>query len=231
MVLALDNLTAWEVAFDGFNFFPNLIGRDMYGAGFYMSLEQAGEWYRFNPEKAKQLMKEAGYPNGFTTSATWTTATGPQYSIILYAQSQWKKQLGIDMKVTVADTTTYQSQLLESKWQGLLYRYAVDPSFYGAVERSMVCMVKGIFCNFQKLDDPVITDLYSRQHGELDPAKRVALLWQFEQYELSQVYVLRMNIHTYGEAFQAWDLNQSAHGVYSMVTWLAMIDGSRAPKR
>lgn len=65
----------------------------------------------------------------------------------------------------------------------------------------------------------------------MDPAKRVKLLWDFEQYELDKVYYLRLGVGDTFTISQAWELNAVSHevaycsgGGTSECGWLGMID-------
>jgi len=53
--------------------------------------------YEYNPEKAKELLKEAGYPDGFTTSMMWSNGGGPQ--ILQLAETMISDWAKIDVKV------------------------------------------------------------------------------------------------------------------------------------
>ena len=59
--------------------------------------------YTYNLEKAKQLLKEAGYPNGFKTQALAVGTTEIDYLSII--KDMWSKA-GVDLEILVRDSAT-----------------------------------------------------------------------------------------------------------------------------
>jgi ABC-type transport system substrate-binding protein len=222
--MTMDHPALWEAGYQGFAFFPALVARHYFGDEFFMSLEQAGEWYQFNPTKAKQLLVQAGYPNGFTTAITTSTASGPAYNMFLILKSNWKKHLDVTVNLKLLDTVAATNALYAGQWEGLISAPCYIPGCWRGGDEPFLQMIKGAPLNFQKIDDPRINELYLRQRGELDPAKRAALLWEFEQYELSQIYAIRYSGLMTFTLFQPWSMNCAPQ----QVTWRGGTDSPSA---
>ena len=235
MTMAMDLVTGWNVAYEGFEMFSPLVSRDFFGPGFTMSLDQAGQWYQYNPQKAKQLLTEAGFPTGFTIPVATNAISGPNYDILLFLQSQWKKNLNVDLKITSFDPATYTQQRNEGTWQGLIWKNVYNDGAWATGQESISRLTKGSPLNTQRVDDAEISDIFSKYKLEQDPAKRVALLWQFEQRELDQVYELRLGTVNFLVPVPRWEMNGAGHwvtaytGIYTN-TGLSMRDPSRTPK-
>jgi peptide/nickel transport system substrate-binding protein len=86
--------------------------------------------YPFDPAKAKQLLAEAGYPNGF--SFTFKTTTDAEANTRAQAIQQMLKQVGIDMKIQSMETSTFFADIGKGNFQmySLSRNGIADPDFY-----------------------------------------------------------------------------------------------------
>ena len=74
--------------------------------------------YEYNVEKAKELMKEAGYENGFTTSIlVFSGEANTQTAEIVQA---YLKEIGIDMTIETLEWGTYLQKTAQGEHQALL---------------------------------------------------------------------------------------------------------------
>lgn len=81
----------------------------------------------YNPEKARQLLAEAGYAKGIKTKMI-TQAGGGYNSGALVVQN-FLAEIGIDVEIDLADVGRFWGAIMGG-WDGLLYGpYAVNPEF------------------------------------------------------------------------------------------------------
>ena len=93
--------------------------------GLYLSLDDPDcpatvkELYKFNLDKAKALMKEAGYPNGFKTTVICSNGTTvvDYYSV---TKEMWSK-LGIYLTIDARESAVHTSIWRGQQWTDLCY--------------------------------------------------------------------------------------------------------------
>jgi len=165
-------------------------------ADMYWSLdklpESTREIYEYHPDKAKQLLAEAGYPNGFQTSVMCTTSHVDLLSIV---KAYWEK-IGVDLKLDVKEYAVYASQG-QSRTYDQMYMYGANNTipFRFAVTRP------GSLLNKSFVDDPVINEAEAAVNAVyFDPLERRRLMRDVIPHMLDQAYDLQFpvaNVYTF----------------------------------
>lgn len=94
--------------------------------------------YPFNVEKAKQLMSEAGYPNGGIATTMLIANTDPYSNIATVIQSELKA-IGIEVTLEVVDSATLKQACVDGTQALFLWRWNEDQKndwVYGDLFRS-----------------------------------------------------------------------------------------------
>ncbi len=122
-------------------------------AELYVPLEQmpkdVQELYSYNPEKAKQLLKDAGYPNGFTFTVLTYAPNVDWLSIV----AQYLKGVNVDMKIDVREYGSYLAAKDKRQFEALDTGYS-GPTFWTS-QPGNAC---GGGTNPTNICDPIITD-------------------------------------------------------------------------
>lgn len=73
--------------------------------------------YTYDPKKAKQLLADAGFPNGFETSMIWNPGSGPQDREIAQAMFSYWNAIGIKVKDRGEERAQWLDDLLKLNWE------------------------------------------------------------------------------------------------------------------
>ncbi|HEY96012.1 MAG TPA: ABC transporter substrate-binding protein [Dehalococcoidia bacterium] len=87
--------------------------------------ESVQEVFSYNPEKAKKLLAEAGYPNGFKTQIICTSAESEVLSIV----KEYFLDIGVDMEINVMETGARRSMGRARTYPEMNYGPVVESSF------------------------------------------------------------------------------------------------------
>lgn len=164
---------------DGSNFMDNANG----GKPYIDIEDHAG-----NLEKAKQLLAEAGYPNGegFPVINYSINDSGYHKVVAQYLQSAWK-ELGITVNVNVVEWASFTPMRragdYEASRDGWLFDYN-DPS------NLLELMVSTNGNNNAKYNNPKFDEVMAKAASETDPQTRFSLLHQAEDIIMEDAAII-----------------------------------------
>jgi peptide/nickel transport system substrate-binding protein len=136
----------------------------------------------FDPKRAKELMVEAGYPNGFDAGDLTPL---PPYTSLAEAVGGYLQAIGIRSSVRTMERATFFSGWREKKFHGLIIG-ATGAAGNAAARIEPFFTKSGIYAYGTR---PEIDDLFQRQTNEGDRKKREAVLHQIQKIIVDQTMV------------------------------------------
>jgi peptide/nickel transport system substrate-binding protein len=134
----------------------------------------------FDPRRARELLAEAGYPNGFDAG---DLTPFPPYNSMGETLSGWLQTVGIRTRVRIMERATFMGAWREKKLKGVTLTITGIPG-NAATRLEPFATSTGAFA-YGAL--PEVDDLFRRQARELDKKKREAMLHQIQRILHDQV--------------------------------------------
>jgi len=149
-----------------------------------MTPDESADRTPYDPEKAKQLLAEAGYPNGFSVTMTTSDGWGPY----IMNRAQWLqedlKKVGITTELKVLDYATFYSTWAAEDYElgfGYLTAMMSADEYLASTWRSDGTR------NWFNINDPKLDSLIDQQRGMLDADDREDKLMEINDYILDNV--------------------------------------------
>ena len=133
----------------------------------------------YDPKRAKQLMTEAGYANGFDAGDLTPL---PPYTTLAEAVGNYLQAIGVRSHVRTMERATFLGEWREKKLHGL-FMTAVGNSGNAASRVTEFISSKGAYAYGGY---PDIDDFVQQQAGERDVKKREALLFRIQQLTIDR---------------------------------------------
>jgi len=134
----------------------------------------------YDPKKAKQLLTEAGYPNGFD-AGEFTPV--PAFPTVAEGVTNYLNAVGIRVRMRNMERATFLSAWRDKKLRDV-FMAAVGASGNAATRAEAFMYSKGTYAYGGHAD---IDALFTQQANERDPKKREALLHRLQQLSIDHV--------------------------------------------
>ena len=128
----------------------------------------------YDPGKAKQLLAEAGYPNGFDTGDFYPY---PPFTSMGEALAGYLSAIGIRSRIRTMERAAFFTAWRERKLKGVIM--VLNGTGGNAATRIEAFATRAGFYAGGAIPD--VEDLFQRQAREMDRAKREALLHQIQR--------------------------------------------------
>ena len=145
--------------------------------------ESVQELWGYHPEKARQLLAEAGYPDGFQTSIL--TYSSDQIDIATIAKAQWA-EIGIDLEIDVRPYPVYIGLRTRKNYPQMTWHDLNTQAMQSWQSAFLIYLLKGRGPNYAMVTDPYYVNLQPEVHDAiaLDPDEG-----QFVKNREYQIYV------------------------------------------
>ena len=185
----------------------------------YVPLEELSEetqkLYGYYPDEARQLLIDAGYPDGFTTKIVCTSGAADTLSVII---EYWAK-IDVTLILDVKETTVYNSLATNRKYDEMLYAGVGN---YNPVALNEFRI--GHPANKSYVNDELCEQWYiDLKAVQLDWEALGEIYQELTPYVLGQVFSFELPTSYYFVMWQPWVKNyhgESSVGFHNSYNWL-----------
>jgi peptide/nickel transport system substrate-binding protein len=173
------------------------------------------ELYTYNPDKAMELLKEAGYPDGLKVNVLCTAAQNDYFSVLM---DMWAKA-GITLEIKTLDNASWTTLYQQLRWNGT---YNMCYSSMGGLSTALQLgnFWGTAWANATQVTDPYIGEMYTKiQTAIVNEGQDVAMKMHRElmKYVLDQAWAIPYpKPPGYG---MWWPWLKNYHGEFSVGNW------------
>ncbi|MFC1990396.1 ABC transporter substrate-binding protein, partial [Chloroflexota bacterium] len=172
--------------------------------------EPTRELFEYHPDKAKELLAEAGYPNGFKCNIV-TYAETDKIEMLSIVKDYWSK-IGVDLEIRPYEYAVAKSIQMGGKHEHMIIHHPTLGKPYRHINTDA-----GSAYNLSMVDDPYINERLSAiwAHDNAgNEATRAQLVKELTLQALTQAYVIQLPVPVVYTFWQPWV--QNYHGESSI---------------
>jgi peptide/nickel transport system substrate-binding protein len=163
--------------------------------------------YVYDADKARELLDEAGYGDGFTIKLWYPTGRYPFGDQIVEVVASYLAEVGVTLELEAMENAAWMDAYRANELPLTLFA----PNYYPTYDADRVLyMCSGTFPRNWAVPDPAFDELYTQQKAALDPVEREPILQAANQYCTDEmapilwtifpptVYAYSSNVHDVG---------------------------------
>jgi peptide/nickel transport system substrate-binding protein len=170
-----------------------------------LPIDQLGEgakYYRYDPQEARRLLVEAGFPKGFKTQLVTTSGYGRDLLDAVQLVQRYLKEVGIEVELKIQEYGAYQATTGQGKYEGLAmgpYGVAWEPdgALYGPYMPNQLR-------NRGHVNDPKLAAMVQEQRRLKDPEARQQLVFAIQRYAAEQQYYVYLSSQVVTASWQPY---------------------------
>lgn len=167
--------------------------------------------YPYNPEKAKQLLAEAGYPNGFKTKFYWHDEVA-SWTIFPVPVQQMLKEVGIDAEL-IKVSVPAKNEMAANK-EMPLFIGGWGPAIIDSAEwftSIFLCSMKDQPTGYPSYCNPKIDEMFAQTQATSDIKKRAEIFREMENILMADAPMIPLMNMSYFILVNPRVKNYSAH--------------------
>ena len=150
-----------------------------------LPIEEREELLAYNPEEAKKLLKEAGYPSGFDTTMIVTNGYGEQLVRVAQWVAEDLRNIGINVELEIVEYAAYFSE----RWPNVDYDMGIgyQTYFQEPDEWLRTQLHTDGARNWYNISDPELDKMLDEQRTILDLEERKEFVYEIQRYVLENL--------------------------------------------
>jgi peptide/nickel transport system substrate-binding protein len=179
------------------------------------------ELFGYDVEKAKALLAEAGYPNGFKTKVIFSSASVPDTDQATIVQDYWSK-IGVELELAPTENSVFNSLITSKTYDGMAIR-----SLSGSSTAHKMYTYRGgregPVENLSFIDDPLMDETYEEMlQNYFDKPTFRKLFADIVPYIMDQVWMIQLsevNGFTFWWPWLKGYSGENTVGYYDIYNW------------
>ena len=179
-----------------------------------LSVDQLGagaKYYQYDPQEAKRLLAEAGYPKGFKTPLTATSGLGRDLVDAVQLVQRYLKDVGIEAELKLQEYGAYMATTVQGKYQGMVYGPSVSPDPDGPLYGRFIPDHPH---NRGYVNDSTMTSMLKEQRRTKDLEARKKIIIEFQRYVAEQQYYVYGNSNMITSTWQPYVKNYAPNQTF-----------------